>query len=94
MNHVTCGTVSINQAFDNIHVVFQVTSFPGPTQLSVTCNTEKQFFVHMPGNEATFREPIEVWPFYFLTHCESRNEAQVYRSKGFKIVCDMKVTIT
>ena len=30
--------------------------FPAPTQLSVACNMEKQFFVHTqgePGNEAS-----------------------------------------
>ena len=34
-----------------------VASFPGPTQLSVVCSTEKRFFLCAwgePGNEATY----------------------------------------
>ena len=47
-----------NLNFDNYSLyTYMVASFPGPTQLSVVCSTEKRFFLCAwgePGNEATY----------------------------------------
>ena len=46
-----------NHFYSFTSLCFYTASFPGPTQLSVSCRTKKQFFIRAwgePGNEASF----------------------------------------